>query len=114
METRARILASAERVFADHGLAGASISRLAAEAGLAKASLLHHFPSKRTLYAAVLEALAESVLASLEGAGSLGQALLALDGWLVRRPTAARILLRELVDNPARAATARRWPLAPV
>ena len=103
METTDRILASAERLFAEHGLSGASVSQLAKGADLAKASLLHHFPTKRALYAAVLEDVAADVLASVSPATTLQGALLALCSWMARRPTAARLILRELIDNPARA-----------
>lgn len=113
METTTRILLSAERIFAERGLAGASIRELAEGAELAKASLLHHFPSKRALYAAVLQAVADDVLAALAEASTLQEGLGALSSWLQHRPTAARLVLRELIDNPARASTARKWPLAP-
>jgi TetR/AcrR family transcriptional regulator len=113
MDTSARILNSAERIFAERGLAGASIRELAEGAELAKASLLHHFPSKRALYGAVLQAVADDVLSSISEARTLPEGLAALSSWLQRRPTAARLVLRELIDNPARASTARKWPLAP-
>lgn len=80
---------------------------VAHEAGLGKASLFHHFPTKAHLYAAVIA----SVLDDLDGA--LTQALAEggspterLDRWiataidaLVARPTAPRLLLRVLFEE---------------
>lgn len=54
-ETRAAILAAAERIFAKAGLAGARTDDIAAAAGVNKALLYYYFTSKRGLYEAVLE-----------------------------------------------------------
>lgn len=54
-EVTARILAAAERVFADYGFTGASISRIAAEAGLPKSNVVYYFETKETLYRRVVE-----------------------------------------------------------
>jgi TetR/AcrR family transcriptional regulator len=52
-----RILEATEPVFAVHGYAGASMSRLAEASGLAKANLFYYFGSKEGLYRAVLEGI---------------------------------------------------------
>lgn len=52
-----RILEATEPVFAVHGYAGASMSRLAGASGLAKANLFYYFGSKDGLYRAVLEGI---------------------------------------------------------
>lgn len=54
-ETRERILAAAERVFADFGFEGASISRIAAEADLPKSNVVYYFETKQKLYRLVVE-----------------------------------------------------------
>ncbi len=54
-ETRAHILAAAERVFAESGLEGARTEAIAASAGVNKALLYYYFKSKERLYQAVLE-----------------------------------------------------------
>jgi len=54
-ETRARILAAAERAFAQDGLAGGRTDAIAAAAGVNKALLYYYFKSKENLYEAVIE-----------------------------------------------------------
>ncbi|WOQ18858.1 TetR/AcrR family transcriptional regulator [Raineyella sp. W15-4] len=52
--SREEILDAASRVMAARGYAGASISALAAEAGLPKSAIYHHFHSKGGLLSAVM------------------------------------------------------------
>src|SRR5690348_11189823 len=54
-ETRAAILAAAERCFAKAGLAGSRMDAIAAAAGVNKALLYYYFKSKEHLYEAVIE-----------------------------------------------------------
>ena len=53
--TAERILEAAETLFAKRGYAGTTLRDVAAEVGLRNPSLYNHFPSKESLYAAVLE-----------------------------------------------------------
>ncbi|AVT29922.1 TetR family transcriptional regulator [Plantactinospora sp. BC1] len=65
---RARILAAAEEVFAEHGVA-ASTEEVAARAGVAIGTVFRHFPTKNDLLAAIMK----GVLAGLvEQAATLG------------------------------------------
>ena len=54
-QTRARILSAAKAEFASHGLGGARVDRIAAEAGATKRMLYHYFGNKDELFTAVLE-----------------------------------------------------------
>lgn len=54
-KTRTLILAAAESIFADAGLAGARTEAIAAAAGVNKALLYYYFRSKDALFRAVLE-----------------------------------------------------------
>lgn len=61
--TRERILAAAKKEFARHGLAGARISRIAADANASKERLYAYFSSKQALFAAVVGQLLFDVTA---------------------------------------------------
>jgi TetR/AcrR family transcriptional regulator len=54
-ETREAILTSALRLFARHGVVGASIDQIAQEAGITKGAVYWHFDSKDALFDAILE-----------------------------------------------------------
>lgn len=53
-EVTARILAAAEKVFAEFGYAGASISRIATLAGIPKSNVVYYFETKEALYRRVV------------------------------------------------------------
>ncbi|MPV61232.1 TetR/AcrR family transcriptional regulator [Burkholderia sp. HI2761] len=55
----AHLLACAEAVFAERGLAGASTAMIAERAGLPKANVHYYFPTKLALYRRVLDDLFE-------------------------------------------------------
>ena len=55
MSTREKILESARREFAEKGLSGARIDKIAATASINKAMIYYHFHSKDELYQAVIE-----------------------------------------------------------
>ena len=54
-DTRGAILVAARRLFAAHGLKGASVRRIAAEAGVDPALVHHYFGTKDGLFRAALE-----------------------------------------------------------
>ncbi|MHA6197375.1 TetR/AcrR family transcriptional regulator [Pseudomonas wadenswilerensis] len=53
-ETRASLLATARKAFAETGYAEASMDELTAQAGLTRGALYHHFGDKKGLLAAVV------------------------------------------------------------
>ncbi|MBW8814701.1 MAG: TetR/AcrR family transcriptional regulator [Caulobacterales bacterium] len=63
--TRTGILLAARRLFATEGFAAASVDRIAAEAGVAKGAVYHHFPTKEAVFAEVLEAVSQEVAAEV-------------------------------------------------
>ena len=54
-ETRAKILASAARLFSTHGFNAASVDDICKEAGVSKGAFYHHFESKQALFLALLD-----------------------------------------------------------
>jgi AcrR family transcriptional regulator len=93
-ETRARILAAAVDVFAEHSFDGAPTREIAARAEVTQPLLNHHFGSKDELWqaavATLFEALGSSLAARVEG----------LRG--VDDETTARLMIREFVLFSAR------------
>jgi AcrR family transcriptional regulator len=65
-DMRHRILDAAERLIQAEGVPGLTIARAAAEAGVSKGGLLHHFASKEALLSALMERLAGFVREAFE------------------------------------------------
>ncbi|MBI2060118.1 MAG: TetR/AcrR family transcriptional regulator [Nitrospirae bacterium] len=121
-KTRERIMEVAEALFADKGYYGASLGNMAKKVGIAKASLLHHFPSKKALYEAILTRgfgeLARVLGATLEGEGDgfekLSSMLAGYSRWLRANPHRCRLLMREQLDNPRQSREGARKYVAPM
>ncbi len=62
---RQQIIRGAELVFTDRGYEGASMSRIAAEAGVSKGTLYNYFDSKSVLFAVFVEQMASTTLANV-------------------------------------------------
>ena len=60
--TRSRLLASARHEFAQYGIAGARVDRIAADAGSNKAQIYHYFGSKDALFDAVFADVVQQVV----------------------------------------------------
>lgn len=105
--TRDELLTCARRAFAEQGYAATSMNRIAEAAGLRKASLFHHFESKRALYLEVLSGvvaeLAGMVACARLNEGDYLERLDRLGGLVVdhlaAHPEAARLLTMELTGN---------------
>ena len=67
-ETVARIVAAAEREFAEHGMAGARTDRIARAARVNKALLYYYFKSKNELYIEVVNSLFRGLLVVMDEA----------------------------------------------
>lgn len=65
-ERRAQILEAAAHLFEQRGYAAVTIGDIAAEVGVTKAALYHHFPSKDELYTAVICTLLEAIAAGIQ------------------------------------------------
>jgi AcrR family transcriptional regulator len=61
---REEVLETALTLVSEHGVAGTSLRKLAAELGISQPSLYHYFPSKDALVSAVVEYCADKMLAS--------------------------------------------------
>nr|WP_070961474.1 TetR/AcrR family transcriptional regulator [Hyphomonas sp. Mor2] len=119
--TREEYLDTAERLFAERGFYGVSIAAIAAELGLTKQALLHHFGNKEKLYGEVLRRISER-FQTLSGrrddratdpVDALRGFMLNLHDSVRTYPDQSRLLMRELLDNNQRAASAGTWYLKP-
>src|SRR5262245_14865556 len=61
MDTHARILRAAEKLFAEGGFDGTTLRQIALEAATPVASINHHFGSKAGLYRAIFERHSQTV-----------------------------------------------------
>jgi len=83
MDTRTRILDTAERLAQVRGFNGFSYADVAGELGVTKASLHYHFAGKAELGRALIERYADRFERSLEGIdGAGGDAASKLDGYV--------------------------------
>ena len=103
--TRRQLIDIAVRLFAEQGYEATSIETVLAASGVSRGALYHHFPGKRALFEAVLEAveadIAVRIMASARDAASPVAALRAgCMAWLriAGDPVAQRIAL---IDAPA-------------
>ena len=113
LRTRAEIIAAAEHHFAERGFRDTHLGDIAAEVGIRRPSLSYHFAEKHELYTAVIETVFGDWWEALPSGGDVVQRLeAAMDSWVdfvAERPSAARLLLRELANvQPERIAALLR------
>jgi AcrR family transcriptional regulator len=105
-ERRRAILHAALDVFARRGYHAASIDEIAQAAGISKALIYEHFPSKRELHVSLLESevqelfsrLVESAATAEPGEIRLRHGLDAFLRWVEERGDAFRMLFRDAVE----------------
>jgi AcrR family transcriptional regulator len=105
-----RILETAQRVFLERGLAGASIDEIARLARAGKPTIYARFPTKEALFSAVVMRNAANVRARFESqvpaAGTMGQRLITVGANILQS-----LLVSEIIDfMRLGAAEARRFP----
>ncbi|MGC9270374.1 TetR family transcriptional regulator C-terminal domain-containing protein [Acidiphilium sp.] len=100
------ILARAEPVFAEAGLAGATMAALAAATGLPRANLHYHFGTKEKLYAQVLENIlalwldaSDSIRPDAEPAAALTAYIRAKMSYSRDRPFASKVFANEILHG---------------
>ncbi|MFI6294037.1 TetR/AcrR family transcriptional regulator [Nonomuraea sp. NPDC050790] len=92
-DTRSRILAAAQRLFAERGYAATSLADIAAEVGLTKTAVAYHFHPKDRLAAELLAPAADDVFALLGGRDDFVPALV---DCVVRHRAVIRLLMEDL------------------
>jgi TetR/AcrR family transcriptional regulator len=105
--TREQILDAARQCFAQAGYSATSLNDIAAEVGIRRPSLLHHFVSKETLYEEVFEQLlsdwfsrlADSITAPSQGLEKVEQVLDAGFGFFADNPAYVTLMRREAIDG---------------
>ncbi|PWC49721.1 TetR/AcrR family transcriptional regulator [Azospirillum sp. TSA6c] len=113
-ETRAKLIASARKAFAEQGFAAASMDDLTAEAGLTRGALYHNFGDKRGLLQALVDQLDTEMAQRAHDIGA--RAGTGWDGLLAEgvayiemalEPEVQRIVL---LDGPAFLGDPSQWP----
>lgn len=101
-----RVLQAAEKLFAEHGYDGVSVSMIAKAANVCKANIFHHFHSKEQLYLEVMKNISGLLVADLRNRDdpSLVSCLRIVAFvkahlcFFVTHKNLARLILRELGD----------------
>lgn len=78
LTTRARILDTARRLFAERGFQNTSVREIAERLGLTKTAVLYHFPAKTDILAALADPYLEDLEAVLDSRKSADEVIEAL------------------------------------
>ncbi|MBW2271670.1 MAG: TetR/AcrR family transcriptional regulator [Deltaproteobacteria bacterium] len=119
--TRRVLLEEAERLFAENGFEATRLEDVATAVGIRRASIVYHFKDKRELYDAVLADVFSAYHAELasifDTPGPLREriedAVRAWVDFVFRRPSLARILLREIANAGPAGSPAVRTHIQP-
>lgn len=119
-EVPTQIVAEATRLMAAHGFDGTSLQDIADAVGVSKPAVLHHFPSKEHIRAAVLEGILEHwrealprLLAAAAGEDRFDALFGELQRFFGEQPDRARLLVREGLDRPEETQKLLRGPVRP-
>ncbi|MBV6638199.1 MAG: TetR family transcriptional regulator C-terminal domain-containing protein [Mameliella sp.] len=106
---REAILEAGLTVFSEAGFRGATLDRIASEAGLSKPNLLYYYPSKEAIYEALLRGLLETWLDPLQAIDPKGEPVEELLGYVRRKlqmsrdfPRQSRLFANEIVQGAPR------------
>ncbi|MFZ0679571.1 TetR/AcrR family transcriptional regulator [Candidatus Binatus sp.] len=107
-DTYDQILAVAEQEFANSGYNGTSLEVIARRTGIRKASLFHHFNSKRKIFDAVVRRIFDQLVsigretAQIENPKEhLLAILVRLHDFIASHPNHARLLMHRVLEDPA-------------
>ena len=107
-DTYDKILAVAEEEFANSGYSGTSLELIARRTGIRKASLFHHFNSKRKIFDAVVRRIFDQLVsigretAQIENPKEhLLAILMRLHDFIASHPNHARLLMHRVLEDPA-------------
>ena len=107
-DTYDKILAVAEEEFANSGYNGTSLEVIARRTGIRKASLFHHFNSKRKIFDAVVRRIFDQLVtigretAQIENPKEhLLAILIRLHDFIASHPNHARLLMHRVLEDPA-------------
>src|SRR5215469_346644 len=105
-QNEAKILAAAEKVFAERGFAAATTSAIARLAGMPKANLHYYFRTKEALYGRVLEDIIDLWTKTSEAIEPTAEPRQALTTYIARkiehsrdRPHASKVFANELMHG---------------
>lgn len=105
---RAQLIGVTIDLIARHHHSGTSLARIAEAAGISKAAVLYHFPSKdavvRAAYDTVIGALTDHVGAAVQaesGAAALEAYIRSLAGYLRAHPAHTRMIVEAIGEEPA-------------
>ena len=107
-DTYDQILAVAEEEFANAGYNGTSLEVIARRTGIRKASLFHHFTSKRKIFDAVVRRIFDQLVSIGRETARIEdprEHLLAIVGrlhdFIASHPNHARLLMHRVLEDPA-------------